>query len=228
MHQNLFLQQNELTYTEPMDYNTNRENMVIPEYGRNIQKMIEYTVGIEDRDKRNKSAAFIVRVMSQMKPGIQEASDYMQTLWDHMHIISKFKLDVDSPYPAPGEEVLTRKPSKIEYSDKRIKLRHYGRTIEEIVAKAIEFEDGEEKDALIYAIANYMKRSYLTWNRESVNDATIAIHLEEMSGGKLIFKQDKPLISISEVVPKNKTFSAPKKKKPGQKNYGSNKKKQYK
>lgn len=211
-----------------MDYNTNRENMVIPEYGRNIQKMIEYTVGIEDREKRNKSAAFIVRVMSQMKPGIQESSDYMQTLWDHMHIISQFKLDVDSPYPAPGEEVLTRKPSKIEYSDKRIKLRHYGRTIEEIVAKATEFEDGEEKDALIYAIANYMKRSYLTWNRESVNDGTIAIHLEEMSGGKLIFKQDKPLISISEVVPKNKAFSAPKKKKPGQKNYGSGKKKQYK
>jgi hypothetical protein len=208
-----------------MDYNTSRENMVIPEYGRNIQNMIEYTVGIEDREKRNKSAAFIVRVMAQMKPGIQESSDYMQTLWDHMHIISQFKLDVDSPYPKPAEEVLTRKPSKIEYSDKRIKLRHYGKTIEEIVAKAIEFEDGEEKEALIYAIANYLKRSYLTWNRESVNDATIASHLEEMSGGKLIFKQETPLISVSEVVPKNKPMVNSKKKKTGQKSYGSNKKK---
>jgi len=211
-----------------MDYNTTRESMVIPEYGRNIQKMIEYTVGIEDREKRSKSAAFIVRVMAQVKPDLQESSDYVQTLWDHMHIIAKFKLDVDSPYPKPETEVLSRKPGRIPYGDNKIKLRHYGRTIDEIIEKAIEFEEGDEKEALIFSIANYLKRSYLTWNRESVNDATISKHLEEMSGGKLIFKQDRPLISISEVVPKNKP-AAPKKKKPAQKNYGSNnKKKNYK
>jgi len=211
-----------------MDYNTTRETMVIPEYGRNIQKMIEYTVGIEDREKRSKSAAFIVRVMGQVKPDLQESSDYVQTLWDHMHIIANFKLDVDSPYPKPEPEVLTRKPSKIPYGDNKIRLRHYGRTIDEIIEKAIEFEEGEEKEALIFSIANYLKRSYLTWNRESVNDATIAKHLEDMSGGKLIFKQDRSLISISEVIPKNKP-AAPKKKKAAQKNYGSNnKKKNYK
>jgi len=207
-----------------MDYNTTRESMVIPEYGRNIQKMIEYTVGIEDREKRSKSAAFIVRVMAQVKPDLQETSDYVQTLWDHMHIISGFKLDVDSPYPKPESEVLTRKPSKIPYGDNKIRLRHYGRTIDEIIEKAIAFEEGEEKEALIFSIANYLKRSYLTWNRESVNDATIAKHLEDMSGGKLIFKQERPLISISEVVPKNKPV-APKKKKATQKNFSTNNKK---
>ena len=208
-----------------MDYNTTREHMIIPEYGRNIQKMIEYTVGIEDREKRNKSAQFVVRVMGQMNPDIKESSDYIQTLWDHMHMIADFKLDVDSPYPKPVKENLMRKPDRIEYSDKKISLRHYGKTIENIIAKSNEFEDGEEKEALILSIANYLKRSYLTWNRESVSDATIAKHLEEMSDGKMIFNQQTPLISVSEVVVKNKPVNKMKKK--PQKGFGSNNKKKY-
>jgi hypothetical protein len=208
-----------------MDYNTTREHMIIPEYGRNIQKMIEYTVGIEDREKRNKSAQFIVRVMGQMNPDIKESSDYIQTLWDHMHMIADFKLDVDSPYPKPVKENLERKPSRINYSDKKISLRHYGKTIENIIAKSKEFEEGEEKEALILSIANYLKRSYLTWNRESVSDATITKHLEEMSDGKLIFNQETPLISVSEVVTKVKPVNKTKKK--PQKSFGTNQKKKY-
>lgn len=211
-----------------MDYNTTREKMTIPEYGRNIQKMIEYTVGIEDREKRSKSAAFIVKVMAQLNPNIQQSDDYLHTLWDHMHIIADYQLDIDGPYPRPEREARERKPDKVAYSTRRIRLRHYGRTIEDIIHKAIEFEEGEEKQALIYAIANYMKRSYLTWNRESVNDAIISQHLEDMSWDKLIFNQEQPLISVSEVVPKKKPVVVQKKKKTFQKNTGGHKKKYHK
>ncbi len=211
-----------------MDYNTTREKMTIPEYGRNVQKMIEYTVGIEDREKRSKSAAYIVKVMAQLNPSIQQSEDYQHTLWDHMHIIADYKLDVDGPYNMPEREARERKPDQLNYSIPKIRLRHYGKTIEDIIQKAIEYEEGEEKQALIFAIANYMKRSYLSWNRDSVSDAIIAQHLEDMSRGNLIFNQEQPLISVSEVVQKRKPVVTQKKKKPMQKSYGGYKKKHYK
>ncbi len=209
-----------------MEYNTQRKRMIIPEYGRNIQKMIEYTISLEDREKRNKSAQFIVSVMAGMNPQIKDNIDYQQKLYDHMHIISGFRLDIDSPYPPPPKDTLKKKPEPLGYSDKKIKFRHYGRNIENIIKKALEFEDGEEKEALIFAIANNLKKSYLSWNRESVNDLTIAKHLSDMSEGNLILKEDKVLIATSEVVSKNK----PKKKKfhqKGKDNNGRRKKDNY-
>ncbi len=209
-----------------MEYNTQRERMTIPEYGRNIQKMIEYTISLEDREKRNKSAQFIVNVMAGMNPQFKETTDYLQKLYDHMHIISEFRLDIDSPYPPPPKDTLKKKPEPLGYSDKKIRFRHYGKNIENIIAKAIEYEDGEEKDALIYAIANNLKMSYLNWNRDSVNDVTIAKHLADMSNGQLILKEDKPLISSNEAITKSK----PKKKKfhsKGKDNNGRRKKDNY-
>ncbi len=142
-----------------MEYNSQRVKLIIPEYGRNIQKMVDYTITIEDREKRTNTAKFIVSVMGFMNQQNLEAGDYKQTLWDHLYIISKFELDVDSPYPMPPKETLTRKPEKVEYSDKKIRFKHYGKNIEGIIKKAIEFEDGPEKDALIHAIANHLKKS---------------------------------------------------------------------
>lgn len=187
-----------------MEYNTQREKMKISEYGRNVQKMVEQTVAIEDREKRTRTAYAIVGIMSHLNPGVKESTDYQRTLWDHMHIISGFHLDVDGPFPAPTQEELFKKPDKIEYSDKNIRFRHYGKNIEGIIKKAIEYEEGPERDALIHTIANHLKKSYLNWNRDSVNDETITNHLNEMSKGKLELAEDSRLTATGDILARNK------------------------
>jgi hypothetical protein len=188
-----------------MEYNSQREPLIIPEYGRNIQKMVTYAKTIEDREKRTEAAKFIVKVMASMNQQNKDAGDYQQTLWDHLFIISKFELDVDSPYPLPEKEILTRKPDKVHYSDNKIRFRHYGKNIEAIIKKATEFEDGPEKEALIHAIANHLKKSYLNWNRESVDDVAIEKHLEILSEGKLSLSEDLTLTSTSDILARNKS-----------------------
>jgi hypothetical protein len=143
--------------------------------------------------------------MASINQQNRDAGDYKQTLWDHLFIISQFELDVDSPYPMPAKETLTRKPDKVEYSDNKIRFRHYGKNIEAIIKKAIEYEDGPEKDALIHAIANHLKKSYLNWNRESVDDVAIEKHLEILSDGKLSLSEDQTLTSTSDILARNKT-----------------------
>jgi len=211
-----------------MEYNTARGHLTIPEYGRNVQKMVDYALTIEDREKRTNTAKTIILSMAQMNPSIKDTMDFNKVLWDHLYIISDFKLDVDGPYPMPSKEKLTLKPDKLEYSDKRIKLRHYGRHIINIIEKAIDYEEGEEKQALVLTIANQMKKSYLKWNRDSVNDQTISKHLLGLSDGKLILPEDTKLIAISEVIqrPKYKKKKAPHKshQRTGKDNYGKRKK----
>lgn len=188
-----------------MEYNSQREPLIIPEYGRNIQKMVNYAKTIEDREKRTEAAKFIVSVMASMNQQNKDTGDYRQTLWDHLFIISKFELDVDSPYPMPEKETLTRKPEKVQYSDNKIRFRHYGKNIEAIIKKANEYEDGPEKEALIHAIANHLKKSYLNWNRESVDDMAIEKHLEILSEGKLSLSKDLTLTSTSDILARNKS-----------------------
>lgn len=188
-----------------MEYNSQREPLIIPEYGRNIQKMVNYAKTIEDREKRTEAAKFIVSVMASMNQQNKDTGDYRQTLWDHLFIISKFELDVDSPYPMPEKETLTRKPEKVQYSDNKIRFRHYGKNIEAIIKKANEYEDGPEKEALIHAIANHLKKSYLNWNRESVDDIAIEKHLEILSEGKLSLSKDLTLTSTSDILARNKS-----------------------
>jgi hypothetical protein len=187
-----------------MEYNSQREKLVIPEYGRNVQKMIDQAVLIEEKDQRTRAAYAIVGIMSQINPGIKESVDYQRTLWDHMFIISQFKLDVDGLFPPPSQEVLTLKPQKVEYSDGRIRYRHYGKNIEGMIEKAIAFDDGPEKEALIHVIANHMKKSYLNWNRDSVDDETILGQLSKLSDGKLVLKEDKRLTATSDILARNK------------------------
>ena len=188
-----------------MEYNSTREQMIIPEYGRNIQKMIEYTIAIEDRDKRNKAARFIVNVMAQMNSLNQrDNNDFRHKLWDHLFIISNYTLDVDAPFtkPAPDEKVL--KPKKCSYPNKAMTFKQYGINIERMIKKAVEIEDGDEKDTLIRIVANHLKKLYLNWNRESVNDEVIIKHLSDLSNGKLALSDDYRLNRTADILARNK------------------------
>ena len=187
-----------------MEYNTTREHLTISEYGRNVQEMIQYCCTIEDREKRTKTAKFIVNVMAQMTPLAKEAADYKHKLWDHLFIISDFKLDVDAPFPPPPPLTLSTKPEHITYHDKEISFRHYGKNIAMIIEKACEYEDGPEKDALVHAIAIQLKKSYLNWNRDSVTDEVIAEHLRLLSGGKLKLHEDLHLTATQDLLNRNK------------------------
>ncbi len=178
--------------------------MIIPEYGRNIQEMILFTCTVEDREKRNKAAKFIVNIMAQMHPQVKDTIDYKRKLWDHMYIISNFQLDVDSPFPPPPPLTLSEKPEKISYHDKEIEFKHYGKNIAMIIEKATEFPEGPEKDALVKAIAIHLKKSYLNWNRESVTDELIEEHLKILSKGQLKLKEDVRLTTTSDLLARNK------------------------
>ena len=168
-----------------MEYNSQRSKMNISEYGRNIQKMIEHIMSVEDREKRNQLAKATIQVMGQLNPHLRDVNDFKHKLWDHLFIMSNFQLDVDSPYPIPSPETLKKKPEQLSYASNNITFRHYGRHIERMIEKATEFEEGEEKDALVKMIANHLKKSYLTWNRDAVTDEEIASHLHKLSQGKL-------------------------------------------
>ena len=178
--------------------------MIIPEYGRNIQEMILYTCTVEDRQKRNKAAKFIVSIMAQMHPLVKDTIDYKRKLWDHMYLISNYALDVDSPFPPPPPLTLSTKPEKISYHDKEIEFKHYGKNIAVIIEKATEFPEGTEKDALVKAIAIHLKKSYLNWNRESVDDDLIEEHLKILSKGRLKHKEDVRLTTTSDLLARNK------------------------
>jgi len=183
-----------------MEYNTTREQMLIPEYGRNVQNMIRQLADIEDREQRTNSAKAIINIMAQMQPGVKEAADYKHKLWDHMYIISGFTLDVDSPYPPPPPLTDVAKPEMIAYPDQNFEYRHYGKIIPKLIDKAIGYEDGPEKDAFVTSIANQMKKSYLNWNRESVTDELIEYQLDILSKGRLKLHQDAKLTHTDDIL----------------------------
>ncbi len=187
-----------------MEYNTTRGPLVISEYGRNLQEMIRYTCTIEDREKRTRAAKFIVNVMGQMTPQAKESADYKHKLWDHLFIISEFKLDVDAPFDPPPPLTLSTKPERISYHDKEIDFRHYGKNIALIIEKATTYEEGPEKDALVRAIAIQLKKSYLNWNRDSVTDEVIEEHLRILSAGRLKLHEDIKLTATQDLLNRNK------------------------
>lgn len=194
------------------DYNTQRSKMNLPEYGRNIQKMIEYTVQIEDREERNRAARAIISIMGNLNPHLRDVSDFKHKLWDHLFIISDFKLDIDSPYEKPTPEVLFEKPKPVPYSEYDIKYKHYGKIIELLIKEAVAYKEGEEKEVLIKLIANHMKKCYLTWNREVVTDEVIFEDLKKLSGGALVVSGDLKLSESRDILSKNKKKRPPKKK----------------
>jgi len=184
------------------DYNTSRKNLVLPEYGRNIQKMVNHLATIEDRTERNKAAKTIISVMGNMNPHLRDISDFKHKLWDHLALMSDFTLDIDSPYPTPEQETLLSKPKPVPYIKNRIRYLHYGRVVELIIEKACTIEDQEEKEYLITLIANHMKKSYLMWNLNVAHDSIILKDLEEMSHGKLKVPDGFQLCSSKELLSK--------------------------
>lgn len=199
-------------------YNTDTKKLVIPEYGRNIQKMVQHAIKIENTEQRNKSANVIIKVMDLINPNTNNSNseEHAQKLWAHLHIISNFELEVDSPYKKPEKELYQSKPDEVPYPKNDIRFKHYGKIMEDMVKSASELSEGEDKEKLVKHIANLLKTSYLQWNRDSVNDSLIIKQLEELSGGKLTISADK-LRDTSDIV---RTF---KKKKSNNKNYSKNK-----
>ena len=205
-----------------MEYNTTRKKLAMPEYGRNVQKMILYAMSIEDREHRLKVANVIVSIMAQMHPKLRETADYKHKLWDHLYIISDWQLDVDGPFPPPSKEVFLSKPDALPYSSGKIKYRPYGKNIESVIEKAIAYDEGPEKEAFMKAIANHLKKSYLNWNRDSVNDDLIFEHFADLSDGKLKIEGEFKLNETSDILArgnKKKKFSGK------QGNFGKGKKK---
>jgi hypothetical protein len=152
------------------DYNTQRYRLIMPEYGRNVQKMVDHVVSIEDKEERNRAAQALVGVMGNLAPHLRDVNDFKHKLWDHLAIISEFKLEIDAPYPLPTIEKLTEKPRRVPYNQKDIKYKHYGKLLNDMILKASEMEDTPEKKVLIEMLANLLKKFYLIWNREAVTD----------------------------------------------------------
>ncbi|MDP4827495.1 MAG: DUF4290 domain-containing protein [Flavobacteriales bacterium] len=182
-----------------LPYNSERSDLVIPEYGRNIHQMVSFALSIADREERNKVVRAIISVMGQLFPHLRDIEDYNHKLWDHLHIMSDFKLDVDSPYPIPERETLQAKPDRVSYPGGNIRYGHYGKIVQEMINKCSAMEDGEEKVAFTMAIGNLMKRHYITYNRSSVEDALIANQLKELSANKLSLPEGAELVSVNEI-----------------------------
>ncbi|MGS2764416.1 DUF4290 domain-containing protein [Sinomicrobium sp. M5D2P9] len=171
--------------TDNLEYNTERERLIIPEYGRHIQKMIDYAISIDDRDERNKVARAIIGVMGNLNPHLRDVPDFQHKLWDQLFIISDFRLDVDSPYPKPERELLEQKPEPLEYPQNHPKYRFYGNNIKRMIDVCNSWEDSDLKEGLKFTIANHMKKSFLNWNKDTVEDDVIFGHLYELSDGKI-------------------------------------------
>jgi hypothetical protein len=166
-------------------YNTERVTLHIPEYGRNVQKMVDYLKTIEDRGKRNEQARAIIKVMEILNPAVHLQENYEQKLWDHLYIIADFDLDVDSPYPMPERESLNQRPEPVPIDKKPIRASHYGRNIENMIDLVAQKEDGEQKTAMIRTLAAYMRQQYLIWNKDTVADETIFQDIEKLSENRI-------------------------------------------
>ena len=180
-----------------MRYNTEEKRLALPEYGRNIQNMVDYCVTIEDREERKRCANTIINIMGNMFPHLRDVNDFKHILWDHLAIMSDFKLDIDYPYEIVKRENLNQKPPRIPYNTNRIRYRHYGKTLELMIRKATELEDGPEKDQLVRLLATQMKKSFLTWNKETVDDRKIFKDLDELSGGAIVLNEEEHKLAES-------------------------------
>ncbi len=174
-----------------MEYNTDKVELKLREYGRNVQKLVDHILTIEDKETRNRQAATLVGLMKQINPNIKEGAEYEQKVWDDLFIISNFELDVESPYPIPDKTILGRKPDIVKYNSNNIRYKHYGRNMELMVQKAIEAEDPEEKEAGIVHIGKLMKTFFNVWNKDNIDDDLIIQNIKELSKGKLTIDPEK-------------------------------------
>lgn len=180
-----------------LEYNTERPKLNIPDYGRHIQKMVDHAISIEDAEERNKMAKGIIAVMGNLNPHLRDVPDFQHMLWDQLFIIADFKLDVESPYEIPTREALAERPAPLDYPQNFPKYRFYGNNIKRMIDVAVSWEDGEKKDGLVLTIANHMKKCFLNWNKDTVDDDVIFNHLFELSEGKLNLKDSEEILRDS-------------------------------
>ncbi len=194
-------------------YNTQKKKLIIPEYGRHIHQMIDQAVALKDKEKRDKMAKSIIGVMGNLNPHLRDVPDFQHKLWAQLFIMSDFQLDVESPFDKPSKEVYEkRKPNKLDYPQNYPKYRFYGNNIKRMIDFAIEWDNSDLKGKLILTIANHMKKCFLNWNKESVDDQVILDHLLDLSGGKLkVTESDLPLTDSVEFLktrPKNNGYKS--------------------
>ncbi len=189
---------------ENIEYNTERSKLIIPEYGRHMQKMVDHAIAIEDDAERNKVAKAIIDVMGNMNPHLRDVADFKHKLWDQLFIISDFKLDVESPFEKPSREELAAKPERLPYPQNFPKYRFYGNNIKRMIDVALSWEEGDLKQALIGTVANHMKKCFLNWNKDTVEDAVIFNHLYELSNGGIDITTNDMELTDSKVLLKSK------------------------
>jgi hypothetical protein len=216
---------------DQLEYNTERVHLIIPEYGRHIQKMVDQATAIEDREERNKTAKAIIAVMGNLQPHLRDVPDFQHKLWDQLFIISDFKLDVDSPYPVPSREELAERPKPLGYPQNFPKYRFYGNNIKRMIDVAKGWEKGEMRDGLEFTIANHMKKCFLNWNKDTVEDDVIFEHLFELSEGEINLKEKGETLNDSEKLiranRKAKSAEHPVKKNTKNNKHNRNRKKRY-
>jgi len=193
-----------------MEYNTQRPLLNISEYGRNVHKMIEYAMSLDDREERNKAAASIVAVMCTLNnPQKLDTAEFKQKMWDHLFMMSDYKLDVDSPFPKPNSDAKEYDKFQCSYPNKYIRYRQYGKNIENMIAEAINYPEGDEKENLVRYIANHLKKLYISWNRDSVTDEVILEHLSILSDGKLKLAEHMKLENTRDLIAANTRKKTP-------------------
>ena len=191
-----------------LEYNTVREDLIIPEYGRHIQKMIHHASSQKSKEERNRIAKSVISVMGNLQPHLRDVSDFQHKLWDQLFIMSDFKLDVDSPFEKPKKEELLAKPDPLSYPQNFPKYRFYGNNIKIMIDEAVKWDSGDKKEALVYIIANHMKKCFLNWNKDSVKDQVIFDHLYELSNSKIDLRNSKEsLLDASVLMRSKKRFS---------------------
>ncbi len=194
-----------------MEYNTTRNELILPEYGRHIQKLVQHIKTIEDKEERTKAAHALIPVMAQVNTNLRENGDYKHKLWDHLFIMADFDLDVDAPFEMPIKEVLNRKPDPLPYDQGKFKKKHYGKIIQNMMDKIDDYSP-EEQEVLIELLANQLKKSYVKWNKESVNDDVIINDFIKLAEKDINFKENIKLVETRNIL------SKPKKKKTNRKN----------
>ena len=190
---------------EPLKYNSDRSDLIIPEYGRHIHLMVEQTINVKNKEERNKKAKAIIDVMGNLNPHLRDISDFQHKLWDQLFIMSNFNLDVDSPFEKPEAELLSKKPKPMNYPNNPPKYRFYGSNLKKMIDAANNWEESEMKDALVFNIANHMKKCFLNWNKDTVDDTIIFDHLKELSEGKLSVKEELLPLTSTEILLKMKS-----------------------
>lgn len=192
---------------ESLQYNTKRTQLIIPEYGRHVQIMVNQLVATEDKEERNKMSKAIIGIMGNLSPHLRDVPDFQHKLWDQLFIMSDFELDVDGPYEKPSRELLEEKPARLPYPQKFPRYRFYGNNLKSMINVAKGWEDGDMKNALVFNIANHMKKCFLSWNKDTVEDIVILKHLAELSDKTLTVKEELlPLTDTAELLkgrPKN-------------------------